>query len=283
MAVRLFHRPSPRSAHVAEPATPAAAGPGVTTRRALLASAAAGLSGLVVGVLGRPAETRAASGDSMVLGAANDSGTSQTTLANAGLGAAFTLKTTNASTGATGIFGWTSQTGGNATRGVYGKADGPNSNAVVGRQTGAAGTGAAVYAEGANNFGVYATGTAKAAVRAITTTGNAIVGSTDSGVGVIGGSTDGTGVSGQSENWVGVGGSSTNLFGVYAESTNNYAGFFVNHVYHGSFDDFEAIADPGNTGVNQARLFARDADGSIQLCVVFPTGTVQVLASEPPI
>jgi hypothetical protein len=259
-----------------------ASGEQFSSRRALLASAVGGLSGLVMAALGRPASVQAAAGGPMILGQANDSGTSQTTLANAGLGAAFTLKTTNASTGATGIFGWTSQTGANATRGVYGKADGPNSNAVVARQTGPAGAGAAVYAEGANNYGVYATGTSKAAVRAVATTGNAIVGSTDSGVGVIGGSTDGSGVSGQSENWIGVGGSSTNLFGVWGESTNNYAGFFVNHVYMGSFVDVVQIPEPAAPADDQARLFVRDiGEGHSQLCVLFPTGAIQVIATEP--
>jgi hypothetical protein len=124
------------------------------SRRAILSAAAGGLAGLVSGALGRPGITNAAAGEAMRLGQANDSGTSQTTLSNAGLGAAFTLKSTNTAAGATGIFGWTSSTGMGATRGVYGKADGPNSYGVFGRQSGAAGSGAAVYAEGNNNDGL---------------------------------------------------------------------------------------------------------------------------------
>lgn len=98
-----------------------------------------------------------AAGSYLVLGQNNDSGTSQTVLQNAGLGAAFTLKTTNVSTGATGIFGWSSQTGTNATRGVYGLANGANSYGVYGRNNGAAGTGAGVYADGGQNTGIIAT------------------------------------------------------------------------------------------------------------------------------
>lgn len=93
-----------------------------------------------------------AAGDFMVLGQGNNSGTSQTVLQNAGLGAAFTLKTTNGSTNAAGIFGWSSQTGANSTRGVYGRADGANSYGVYALQNGSAGTGAAVYADGGLNY-----------------------------------------------------------------------------------------------------------------------------------
>jgi hypothetical protein len=58
-----------------------------------------------------------------------------------------------------------------ATRGVYGKAAGPNSYGVFGRQIGAAGSGAAVYAEGNNNDGLVATTNeaASKAIRGVTT------------------------------------------------------------------------------------------------------------------
>jgi hypothetical protein len=91
----------------------------------------------------------------MILGAANDSGTAQTTLQNAGLGASFTLKTTNGSTGATGIFGWASSAGPYATRGVYGRTDSPAGFGVQGKNDAASnGTGAAVQALGGQNHGV---------------------------------------------------------------------------------------------------------------------------------
>ena len=90
----------------------------------------------------------------LILGQQNDSGTSQTVLNNAGLGAAFTLKTTNTATGATGIFGWSNNTGTHATKGVYGLVNGANSYGVYGLNTGPAGSGAAVYADGGNNTGL---------------------------------------------------------------------------------------------------------------------------------
>jgi hypothetical protein len=124
------------------------------SRRKLLAGAIGGASAMALGAIAGPAQALAAAGDPMILGQSNNSGTAQTTLSNAGTGAAFTLRSTNVATGATGIFGWSSQTGDNITRGVYGRADGPNSNGVVGIQNGDIGFGAGVYAEGNVNFGV---------------------------------------------------------------------------------------------------------------------------------
>lgn len=42
------------------------------------------------------------------------------------------------------------------------------------------------------------------------------------------------------------------------------------------------ISDPGNCDTNRARVYARDnGSGKTQLCVVFGSGAVQVLATEP--
>lgn len=111
-----------------------------------------------------------AAGDYMILGVSNNSGTAQTVLQNAGLGAAFTLRTTNTSSNATGIFGWSSQTGTNATRGVYGRVDGENSYGVYAVQNGAAGgAGAALYAIGNNNQAIVATSDEDTAITATAT------------------------------------------------------------------------------------------------------------------
>lgn len=49
-----------------------------------------------------------------------------------------------------------------------------------------------------------------------------------------------------------------------------------------SYRDFGEIADPLGPGKDSARLYARDnASGKTQLVVRFPTGAVQVLATEP--
>jgi hypothetical protein len=129
------------------------------SRRKLLAGAIGGASAMALGAMAGPAQALAAAGDPMILGQSNNSGTSQTTLTNAGTGAAFTLRSTNVSTGATGIFGWSAQTGTNVTRGVYGRADGANANGVVGVQNGDVGFGAAVLGEGGVNYGVVGTTT----------------------------------------------------------------------------------------------------------------------------
>jgi hypothetical protein len=202
------------------------------SRRAILSAAAGGLAGLVAGAFGRPGLTNAAAGEAMRLGQSNDSGTSQTTLSNAGLGAAFTLKTTNTAGGATGIFGWSSSTGMGATRGVYGKADGPNSYGVFGRQNGPAGTGAAVYADGINNDGLvgistdadhygvkgYAPGTG------VYGEATAVTGTTAGVLGVAGGDAGSSGVLGVGSGAAdGVRGISDHNIAVYGTSTDGIA------------------------------------------------------------
>ena len=50
---------------------------------------------------------------------------------------------------------------------------------------------------------------------------------------------------------------------------------------NGMFIFKEQTTDPGG-GANQARLFAKDnGSGKTQLCAVFSSGGVQVLATEP--
>lgn len=45
--------------------------------------------------------------------------------------------------------------------------------------------------------------------------------------------------------------------------------------------DYGEISDPPAPDANTARVYARDSGGKTQLCVRFPTGAVQVLATEP--
>jgi hypothetical protein len=178
-----------------------------------------------------------AAGSALILGVANDSGTSQTTLANAGLGAAFTLKTTNVSTNATGIFGWTSNTGANATKGVYGKADGPNSYGVFGRQGGDAGTGAAVVAEGNNNDGVVATSTGATAVDA-SGPNSAIIATSTGCTGFI--CFGGNGVTATGSGIFSAGVSASGFYGVYGSGS------------YGTFGSADAVGEIGAYGSNGA-------------------------------
>jgi hypothetical protein len=49
-----------------------------------------------------------------------------------------------------------------------------------------------------------------------------------------------------------------------------------------TYFDFNEIADPAAPDANVGRLFVRDnGSGKTQLCVRFPTGAVQVVATQP--
>jgi hypothetical protein len=91
-------------------------------------------------------------------------------------------------------------------------------------------------------------------------------------------STTGKGVRGQASADTG-----TN-YGVYGEtnSPTGFGGYFDGRVFTTKFYELLEIADPAAPSANRARLFARDNGvGKTQLCVLFPTGAVQVLATEP--
>ncbi len=220
------------------------------TRRAVLAAAVGGLGALVGSAFGRPAITNAATGDNLKLGQSNDSGTSQTILLNAGLGAAFTLKTTNSATGATGIFGWSSQAGANATRGVYGLANGANSFGVEGKSNALApGGGAAVHGLGGLNDGVYG----------LSDSASGVHGDCTDGPGVAGGSTNSHGVHAESDNSDGVHGRANAGSGVvsgvygYALSTSTgAAGVAGHHAAAGSSTVYGVIGSTAATSANSA-------------------------------
>lgn len=72
-------------------------------------------------------------------------------------------------------------------------------------------------------------------------------------------------------------------YGIYAETSSptGFAGYFMGRVFTTKFYELIEIADPTPPGADRARIFARDIGGKTQLCVRFPTGVVQVLATEP--
>jgi hypothetical protein len=231
------------------------------SRRAILAGALGGLAGLVGGRLAAPEPAVGAAGSPLIVGSeTNNAGTSDTQLiANSNV---VTFKLYQQGPG-TALMGYTTTASG-LTRGVYGRVDSPNGDGIQGRNGApSTGTGAAIRAYGGNNVGVRATSDTAVAVRGV--------------------SIADTGVSGHSNDWVGVGGTSVDGFAVWGESTNNYAGFFANHVYLGSWVDIAQVAvDPGPPVGDLGRLFIGDAgDGKSRLCVQFPSGAVQVLATEP--
>jgi hypothetical protein len=288
------------------------------SRRAILAAAVGGVVASLAGALGRPAPARAAAGDPLIVGQANNSGISQTTLTNSGTGAAFTLKTTNTVSGATGIFGWTSQTGTGVTRGVYAKAEGPNSYGVQAFQAASSGSGAAILAAGTNNDGmrattdnaeklaVYGTNSSSAdfaiAIRGVITSstpgqysagvvgtnlgtggnGIGVWGSQNgTGTGVYGAALGGTGVYGLSDSGTAVRAYAISGIGLLATSDSGTAAEIDGRMLLNGMADVVEVAEPASPAANQARLFARDADGKTQICVKFSDGTVTVLAAQP--
>jgi hypothetical protein len=231
-----------------------------------------GIGALAASVIGGASRVEAAAGSALIIGSStNNAGTSNTTLTTNSSVVAFQLLQKG---GGTSLMGYVTPATG-PTRGVYGRTNSSSGDGVQARNAGAAGTGAAVRAFGGNNHGVIATSDTTFAIRAVSAASNAPA------IRGIGSGTQGSGVSGHSTNWVGVGGTSTNGFAIWGESTNNYAGFFVNHVYMGSWIDIQEISEPAAAGPNQARLFTKDNGvGKTQLCVRFPSGATQVLATE---
>jgi hypothetical protein len=143
-------------------------------------------------------------------------------------------------------------TTGSGTIGVRGdgRVTGVYGEATLGGGSGVIGIASATSASGGLSSGVY--------------------GSTESttGMGVRAESLAGTGVN----------------YGIRAmtSSPDGYAGHFTGRVFTTSFYELAEIADPAAPSANRARLFARDNGSSkTELCVRFPSGAVQVLATEP--
>lgn len=58
--------------------------------------------------------------------------------------------------------------------------------------------------------------------------------------------------------------------------------YFPGRTFFGNYGSFLEIADPGNAGADQCRLYARDnGAGKTQLVAVFSSGAVQVIATQP--
>ena len=73
---------------LADPAPEAPPAESARSRRSIIGAGLAGLAGLVLGSLGRPAPADAAAGGSLVMGASNDAGTTNTDLATNSTGTA---------------------------------------------------------------------------------------------------------------------------------------------------------------------------------------------------
>ena len=278
----------------AVPATP-------RSRRALLAGAVGGLGAWLAAAATRIAPADAAAGDSLVIGSqTNNAGTADTQLITNSTVIAFKLLQNGPGTA---LMGYATPTSG-ATRGVYGRTDSPTGFGVQARNAGASGTGAAIQGIGGNNDGVVGTTEFHAGVKGIASGGYGVHGSGQTGVfGTT--SSSGYGVYGQTSGPAavavfgeatgpadvgvygyhggagqGVAASSVAGVALYASASQAYAGQFEGTVGISKYIDVSEMTAPANPGANTARLFVRDNGTKTELCVIFPTGSIQVLKTE---
>jgi hypothetical protein len=238
------------------------------TRRALLAGAIGGLGALAANVIGGASKAEASAGSPLIIGSStNNAGSSNTILTTNSSVVAFELIQQG---GGTAVMGYATPSSG-PTRGVYGRSDSPYGYGVQARNAGAPGPGAAVQAIGGNNVGVLGS----------STSGFGIYGYSSDKAGVAGASGTSVGVQGFSASNAGIHGNSNGGTGVLGTSATGYAGKFDGSVKVEQNLDIGEFGTPVHPGPNVARLFVRDnGAGKTQLCVLFPTGVVEVLSAE---
>ena len=142
------------------------------SRRSILGAGLAGLAGLVLGSLGRPQAADAAAGGSLVMGASNDAGTTNTDLATNSTGTALYVHQNGTGTAVrgianNGIAGFFTSSNGSGVSGVV--ANNTKYGVYGGNDALTHGTGAAIRAAGEQNHGLVAT-TANASAFAIKAT-----------------------------------------------------------------------------------------------------------------
>ncbi len=242
---------------VSDPAPEAPPAEPNRSRRSILGAGLAGLAGLVLGSLGRPAPTDAAAGGSLIMGAANSAGTTNTDLATNSTGTALYVHQNGTGTAVRGIAN-------NGIAGFFTSSNGSGVSGVVANNTkygvyGANdaltyGGGAAIRAAGEQNHGLVATTASGSAYAIRATNTNAGIGfSSGPGIRVLSGGGTDADIDGVGEQPAagefcgaigvmavaspgdgnGVSGYSNSGFGVYGYSTSNYA-----------------IYSDGNAGVN---------------------------------
>jgi hypothetical protein len=275
------------------------------SRRALLAGLIGGAGAWVAAAVGHPAATRAAAGDPLILGQTNSAGTAATRLNTSSSGGAFWM-TQNGS--GSGVLGESFHGNG----GVFKSHHMNRAGLLVSNVASSRGSGAAIVANGGWNQGIsaisdgatpiYATGFNITAAIVGMSPGGGVNGQAEDGIGTSGTSLNGTGVSGGSSHGYGVlGDSGDGDAGVYGHSTSNngvygfseqgtgihgrsdqgYAGVFGGPLFAQTYLEMPESVAPAAPDANSARLFVRDNGGKTQLCVLFPTGAVQVVATEP--
>ena len=189
------------------------------SRRAVLAATLGALGGVAASALGRPVETNAAVGDPLILGQINYAGNSATRLNATSSGGAFWMTQNGSGSGVRGE-SW------NGTGGVF-VTHHANRQGLLAQQLGAAGTGAALRADGGANTGVSASSAGLDAA-AVAGTSTSTAGSGHYPIGAQGVAAQGDGVWGYSEY---TGGADT-YYGVVGE-TEGQVGVGV---YGGSYN-----------------------------------------------
>jgi hypothetical protein len=221
------------------------------TRRALLAGVLGGIGAWVAATATRVDPAAAGAGDPIRMGRLNRASSTATTLQTKTSAPAFLVKQLGAGHALKG-----EATTGRAVMGVAGSngtglwGSSPDHNGVHGMSE----IGNGVLAESISGPGVYAFSTSAQGVYGVSETGGAVVGFSYSGVGIFG------------------------------DTTVGWAGDFAGRVRVQGYQQFDERGggDPEAPGQNAARLFVRDnGSGKGQLCVRFPTGAIQVIATEP--
>ena len=123
-----------------------------------------------------------------------------------------------------------------------------------------------------------------AAVKGVATSGRAVMGEAGSnGTGVWAFSPNHYGVHARSDRGAALNGESfQDGVGVRAFSFDGNAGEFFGPIFVNGYQDMNETATPAAPSAFRARIFVRNNGvGKHELCVRFPTGAVQVIATEP--
>jgi hypothetical protein len=262
---------------------PATTSPGTTnarSRRALLAGGLAGIGALAVQAIGRPGRA-AAEGENIQVGGEYTTAESRTYLENlANNEDVFVAESAGSGVGVVGLSatGW----------GVYGSSvSGANSAGVYGQcNVGAGVVGIATGAASTTAVGVYArSSSTNAPALGARSQGNATAVLAYSGTGTFPTTKAKTAVYGyaaQDTSAMAIWGETTSGHAVHGTAASGYAGYFAGKVYTTKWYEMTEINPPTAPSTNRARLFLKDdGSGKTQLCVLFHTGAVLVLATQP--
>jgi hypothetical protein len=272
-----------------------------SSRRALLAGALGGIGAWAASAIGRASPVEAANGDVIHVGDALTA-TSVTKLTNTSNAATVLRADSDGGIGVHGISNLLIGVRGSSSSYIGVVGDSTLDVGVYGQSTSETG----VFGLSSSGHGVRGTSDSFIGVRGTSDSSTGVNGSSTSGVGIYGVSLAGTqpGIAGQSagdstgvQGFSGAGSlpiakAKTGVYGyanqdsgargIFGQSSKGYAGYFLGKVYLSKFAEMTEITTPNAPAANKARLFLKDnGSGKTQLCVMFNTGSVQVLATQP--